>query len=199
MYWNEYKSKIETITQAHNDSNYKRTLLDTSIPGVNRFFVMGFNNNDPLNSSPAGGEPHINYSNRNRVERNGYTKYFLSRVDFKDYNILIDGRKFYDQNISDDLKKYEELRKAMTGRGEDYTTGSLLDYDYWKNNYKLICCDLSTQKVLGSNPKANQQIQFVCKLDNTRDAPGTKTQILTKLEKEKETNLEFSKGTVKVY
>ena len=42
--------------------------------------------------------------------------------------------------------KYEELRKVMTGRGEDYTTGSLLDYDYWKNNYKLICCDLSKQK-----------------------------------------------------
>ena len=46
----------------------------------------------------------------------------------------------------------------MTGRGDDYTTGSLLDYEYWKNNYKLICCDLSKQKVLDSNPKANQQI-----------------------------------------
>ena len=56
------------------------------------------------------------------------------------------------------LKKYEELRKVMTGRGEDYTTGSLLDYDYWKTNYKLICCDLSEQKVLDSNPKVNQQV-----------------------------------------
>ena len=73
----------------------------------------------------------------------------------------------------------------MTGRGEDFTTGSLLDYDYWKNNYKLICCDLSKQKVLDSNPKANQQIEFVYKLDNTRTAPGTKAQILTVLEKEK--------------
>ena len=87
----------------------------------------------------------------------------------------------------------------MTGRGDDYNTGSLLDYEYWKNNYKLICCDLSKQKVLDSNPKANQQIEFVYKLDNTRAAPGTKSQILTVLEKEKETNLEFSKRTVKVY
>ena len=87
----------------------------------------------------------------------------------------------------------------MTGKGEDYATGSLLDYDYWKNNYKLTCCNLSRQKVLDSNPKGNQQIEFVYKLDNTRAAPGTKAQILTVLEKEKETNFEFSKGTVKVY
>ena len=71
----------------------------------------------------------------------------------------------------------------MTGSGEDYTTGSLLDYDYWKNNYKLICWDLSKQTLLDSNPKANQQIAFVYKLDNTRAAPGTKAQILTVLKK----------------
>ena len=88
----------------------------------------------------------------------------------------------------------------MTGRGEDYTTGSLLDYDYWKNNYKLICWDLSKQKVLDSNSKANQQVEFIYKLDNTRNVGGGKrAQILTVLEKEKEANLEFSKGTVKVY
>ena len=88
----------------------------------------------------------------------------------------------------------------MTGRGEDYTTGSFLHYDYWKNNYKLICCDLSKQKVLDSNPKANEQIEFIHKLDNIRDVGGgNRAQILTVLEKEKETNLEFSKGTVKVY
>ena len=59
-----------------------------------------------------------------------------------------------------------------------------------EKNYKLICCDLSKQKVLDSNPKANQG-------DN--DAAEVNAQILTFLEKEKETNLEFSKGTVKVY
>ena len=45
VYWNEYKSKVETITQAHNDNNYKRSLLDANIPGVNRLFVIGFNDN----------------------------------------------------------------------------------------------------------------------------------------------------------
>ena len=84
----------------------------------------------------------------------------------------------------------------MTGRGEDYTTRSLLDYDYWKKNYKLICCDLSKQKVLDNNPKANQQIEFVYKLDDN-DENWVEAQVLTVLEKEKETNLEFNKGAVK--
>ena len=156
---------------------------------------MGFNYDDPAppreDNNPA--------ADLNRVERDSHRKYFLPRVDIKDYNVLIDGRNFYDQNISEDLKEYEELRKVMTGRGEDYSTGSLFDYDYWKNNYKLICCSLNKQKVLETNPKANQQIEFVYELDNTRLDPGTKAQILTVSEKEKETNLEFSKGTVKVY
>ena len=152
-------------------------MLDVAIPRVYRLFVAAFPND---------------------VLRNNHRRYFLPRTNIRDYNILIDGRNFYDQNISDHFKKYEELRKIMTGRGEDYTTGSLLDYDYWKNNYKLICCDLSKQKVLDTNPKANQQTEFVYKLGGN-DENQVQTQVLTVLGKEKETNLEFSKGTVKVY
>ena len=173
-------------------------MLDIAIPGINRLFVMGFNDNveniDPDNPDYPPDD------DVNRVKRDDHGKYFLPRVDIKDYNVLIDGRNFCDQNISDDSKKYEELRKVMTGRGEDVTTGSLLDYEYWKNNYKLICYDLSKQNVLDSNPRVNQKVEFFYKLDNSRDeGGGTKAQILTVLEKEKETNLEFSKGTVKVY
>ena len=87
----------------------------------------------------------------------------------------------------------------MTGKGEDYTTRSLLDYDYYKKKNELVCCDLSKQKVLDSNPKAYQQIEFVYKLDNSRNNSGTKAHILTVLEKEKETKLKLSKGIVKVY
>ena len=47
----------------------------------------------------------------NQVARNSHRKHFLPRMDIKDYNVLIDGRNFYDQNISDDFKKYEELKK----------------------------------------------------------------------------------------
>ena len=161
-------------------------MLDTKIPGVNRFFVMGFNDHV---ENPVGDPPVIN-DNGNRVKRDCHRKYFLPRVDIKDCNVLIGGRNFYDQNISDDFKKSEELRKVMTGRGEDYTTGSLLDYDYWEKNYKLNCSDLSKQKVLDSNTKANQKIEFIYKLDNTRNVRGgKKAQILTVLEKRKRNKL----------
>ena len=134
----------------------------------------------------------------NDVLKNNHRRYLIPTRNIRDYNILTDGRNFYDQNISDDFKKYEELRKVMTGRGDDCTTGSLLYYDHWKNNYKLICCDLSKQKVLDTNPKVNQQIEFVYKLGDN-DENQLQAQVLTVLEKEKETNLGFSKGTVKVY
>ena len=96
-------------------------MLDTAIPVVNRLFVAGFDDNV---DDPSADPPDDN------VNRVNHRKYFLPRVDIKDYNILVDGRNFYDQNISGDFKKYEELRKVMTGRDEDFTTGSLLDYDY---------------------------------------------------------------------
>ena len=54
-YWNEYKRKIETITQAHNEHNFKRSLLDDKIPGVNRLFVVGFNDHV---QNPVG-DPHV--------------------------------------------------------------------------------------------------------------------------------------------
>ena len=188
VYWNEYKSEIETITQAHKDDNYKRSLLDAAIPGVNKLFVAGFNGNDPIG---PGNSELLNSINTAayRVQRDSHRKYVLPRVDINDYNVLIYGRNFYDQNDFDDFKKYQELRKVMTGREEDYTTGSLLDYEYWKNNFKLICCDLSKPKVLDSNPNANQQIEFVYKLDNNRNGTGTKAQILTILEKRKRNKL----------
>ena len=70
-------------------------------------------------------------ANANQVDRNSRRKYFLPRMDMN-YNFLIDGRNFYDQNISDDFKKYEELSKIMTGTGEDYATGSMISYDHWE-------------------------------------------------------------------
>ena len=66
--------------------------------------------------------------NANQIRRDDHRKYFLPRVDIKKYNVLIDGRNFYDQTISDELRKYDEVKTIMTGKGEDYTTGSLLDY-----------------------------------------------------------------------
>ena len=128
----------------------------------------------------------------NQGTRNGQQKYYLPRIDLKKYNVIIDGRNFYDNTIESDIEKYRELKKVMIGKGEDYTTGSLLDDDYFKKNYKLVAVHLSKQKELDADPRAIQQIEFNYMLE-------TNSTIYWVLEKSKETILEFYKGTVKVY
>ena len=118
-------------------------------------------------------------------------KYFLPRGEIKNYNVLIDGRNFYDQPINDIIKQYDEVRKVSTGYGDDYTTGCLLDYAYFKDNYRLIAVDLSKQKALDADSRAIQQIIFTGKTNNQIRAYYI-------LEKSKETILEFAKGTAKV-
>ena len=59
---------------------------------------------------------------------------------------MIDGKNFFDQSINNDYKTYENIRKIATGQAGDYTTGCLLDYPYFKENYKMIAIDLSKQQ-----------------------------------------------------
>ena len=72
------------------------------------------------------------------------------------YNVIIDGRNFYDQPINDKNKKYDQIRKTETEQGDDYTTGCFLDYQYFKDQYQLIAVDLSKQKELDADPRAIQ-------------------------------------------
>ena len=67
---------------------------------------------------------------------------------------------FFDQLIKSYIKTYENIRKITTDQGDDYTTGCLLDYNYFKNYYKMIVIDLSKQQGLGTEAKAMQQINF---------------------------------------
>ena len=127
-----------------------------------------------------------------QATKNGQRKYYLPRIDYKKYNVIVDVRNFYDNPIESDIEKCRELKKVMIGKGEDYTTGSLLDYDYFKNNYKLVAVDLSKQKELHADPRAIQQIEFKYMLE-------TNSTIYWVLEKSKETILEFYRETVKVY
>ena len=73
---------------------------------------------------------------------------------------MIDERSFYDQPIHDLIKQYDKVRKISTGHGDDYTTGSLLDYAFFKDDYKIIAVDLSKQKALDTDPRAIQLIVF---------------------------------------
>ena len=73
-------------------------------------------------------------SGNNVINENSYRRYFLRRIEIKNYNIEIDGRNFYDQSINELIKQYDEIRKTSTGQGGDYTTGCLLDFSYFEKN-----------------------------------------------------------------
>ena len=78
---------------------------------------------------------------------------------------MIDGKNFFDQPIKTDKVTFENIRKVATGQRDDYTTGCLLDYTYFKKYYKMIATDLSKQQALDADPKAIQQINFTANFD----------------------------------
>ena len=112
IYWNEYKTKGQD--EVANANAFKYISLDPSFQGVNRLFVMAYDN-----------------VNANRSTRDGRTRYYLPTININKYNVIIDGRNFYDNSIKSDIEKYRELKKVMIGKGEDYTTIPLLDYNYF--------------------------------------------------------------------
>ena len=125
--------------------------------------------------------------------RTSHSEYYLPKVEIKDYSVKIDGKNFIDQPISNDIKTYENIRKIATGQGDDYTTACLLDYPYFKENYKMIAIALSKQQALDADPRAIQQINFTANLDRA----GNTTMFFI-IEEAKETVSDFSQGTAKV-
>ena len=165
--WNKYESSIKTFAQ----NRYLNYLINPSFQGANRLFVLPFENENG---------------------RTSHSTYYLPKVEIKDYNVMIDGRTFFDQPINSMSKTYDNIRKIATGKGDVYTTGCLLDYSYFKENYKMIAVDLSRQNELDADPRAIQQINFTANLDRAGN-----TTIFFIIEEAKETIFEFSQGTAK--
>ena len=85
----------------------------------------------------------LGYSNEDADSKRFKAKtYYLPKGITKNYNVIINGKNFFDQAIDSDIKQYEEIRKLTTGQGEDYTTEYLLDNDFIKSHYKLIAVGL---------------------------------------------------------
>ena len=166
--WNKYPSKPELLAQNANLNH----LIEPSFQGVNRLFVLAFEND---------------------TQRTSNKRYYIPNVEIKDYNVMIDGKNFFDQPVKNDKVTYENVRKIATSQGDDYTTGCLLDYIYFKKYYKMIAIDLSKQQALDADPKAIQQINFTANLDRAGNA-----RFCFILEEAKETVLDFSQGPVKV-
>ena len=99
----------------------------------------------------------------------------------------------FNQPVKNNLITYDNIRKIVTVLGDYYRTGCLLDYNNFHNYYKMIVIDLSKQQALDDNPKAIQQTNFTANLNRAGN-----TTIFFIIEKAKETNLDFSQGTVKV-
>ena len=165
--WNKYLSKPELLAQNPNLNH----LFELSFQGVNRLFVLAFENDD---------------------DRISDDEYYLPTVEIKDYNIVINGENVFDQPIKNNKITNDNIRKIATGQGDDYTTGGLLDYPYFADTYKMIAVDLSKQ-ALDADPRAIQQINFTANLDRAGN-----TRVYFILEEAKETILDFSQGTVKV-
>ena len=106
---------------------------------------------------------------------------------------MINGENLFDQPEKNNKVTYENIRKIAIGQEDDYTTGCLLDYSYFKDNYKMLVIDLSKQHALNSDPRANQQINLTANLDRAGN-----TRIYFILEEARETNLDFSHRTIKV-
>ena len=105
---------------------------------------------------------------------------------------MINGQKFFEKPAKNNLRTYDSIRKIAIGHGDGYTTGCLMDCNYFEKYYKMIAIDLSKQQALDADPKAIQQINFTGNLQNN-------AVIFLIIEETKETVLDFSQGTVKLF
>ena len=109
----------------NNNLNY---LIDPTFSKVQRLFVLSFPNED---------------------DRTSFSKYYMPIVEIKDYNVIIDEKTFFEMPIGNKEETYEKIIEMS--KNSNCTTGNLLDYNYFKEHYKLIAIDLSKQTELENN------------------------------------------------
>ena len=148
-----------------NKLNY---LIDPTFTKVNRLFVLSL---------------------KNEEDRTSFSEYYTPNIEIKDFNVLIDGKRFFDVPVTN---KEEAYKKIMSiSKNNDYTTGNLLDYEYFSKHYKLIAIDLSKQIEL-ENPDLRQQINFIGKLEDDRAT------MFFIIEKSEETTFGFSQNSASI-
>ena len=162
--WNKYRSQM--TTEAVN--NNLNILIDPTFINVNRLFVLAY---------------------QNANDRQSFSQFYLPNVMVKDYNVIIDKLAFFDLPVKTEEEAYEKI--IDISRNNEYTTGNLLDYDYFKKYYKLIAIDLSKQQVLQENEDLIQQINFTGKLEEAANG-------FIIIEKKENTISEFSQNLANV-
>ena len=127
----------------NNNLNY---LIDPTFTKVNRLFSLSFKNE------------HGN-KDENESVRASFSKYYLPKVEIKDFNVLIDGKPFFEIPVKNKEEAYEAIMEMMS-KYNNCTKGNLLNYEYFSNHYRLIAIDLSKQIELG-NLDLRQKINFI--------------------------------------
>ena len=163
--WNKYRSQM-TIQPKNNNLNY---LIDPTFTNVNRLFVLSFPRNNNTDS------------------RYSFSNYYVPKVKINDFNVLIDGKSFFDLSVKNEEETYEKIIEMSNNN--DYTTSNLLDFAYYQKNYNLIAIDLSEQTKL----KDPQQINFIGKL-----VENTGATVFFIIEKSGETIFNFSQNSVTI-
>ena len=151
-----------TIQSQNNNLTY---LIDPTFTNVNRLFVLWFTRNNADDNIDS------------------FSDYYVPNVEIKDFNVLIDEKSFFDLPVKIEEEAYEKTMDMSNNN--DYTTGNLLDFVYFKENYRLIAIDLSKQTKL----KDPQQISFIGKLLNRHGAT-----MFFIIEKSEETTFNFSQN-----
>ena len=151
-------------------NNNLNILIDPTFTNVNRLFVLAYQNAD---------------------DRQSFSQFYLPNVMVKDIisNVIIDKLAFFDLPIKTEEEAYEKI--IDISRNNEYTTGNLLDYDYFKKYYELIAIDLSKQQVLKENEDLIQQINFIGKLEEAAN-------VFIIIEKKENAMLEFSQNLANV-
>ena len=103
--------------------------------------------------------------NKKRNDTKPHTGYYLAKVETKGYNVMIDGKNFFDQSVKSNMRTYNNIQKIVTSQGHDYTNGCLLNYNYLNKHDKMLAIDLNKQQALDADPKAIQQINFTGNLE----------------------------------
>ena len=160
-----------TIQPQNNNLNY---LIDPTFTNVNRLFVLSF-------------QRIVGENNTIKDYRDSFSHYYVPNVEIKDFNVLIDGKSFFDLPVKNEEEAYEKI--INMSNNNDCTTGNLLDFVYFKKNYKLIAIDLSKETKL----KDPQQISFIGRILNTRGAT-----LFFMIKKSEETSFNFSQNSAAI-
>ena len=101
-------------------------------------------------------------NNTTKDHRDSSSHYYVPNARIKDFNVLIDGKNFFDLPVKNEEEAYE---KIMDMSNNDYTTGNLLDFAYFEESYRLIAIDLSKQNKLNDPKRLVVLVSFQIRME----------------------------------